>query len=204
MTVDDTQQTMSEPPGRPLGLTLAILANAFIFSVVPLLRLGFDLLIMNHLNNLHYTIPSGGQEIEPIFSGGNANIVSSSELILISFLGIAFLVVSIFAWRGKPWWIRYVLYWGVLVLDIIYTPLIIGSILKPLDISQGISSADGFLKSSQIGYLASIILVSMYLLWYMNRAPARAFYRGYYLPTPATLKSEVEISDSPVEAKSTP
>ena len=29
------------------------------------------------------------------------------------------------------------------------------------------------------------VLVPLYVLWYLNRAPARAFYRGYYLPDPA-------------------
>jgi hypothetical protein len=28
-------------------------------------------------------------------------------------------------------------------------------------------------------------LVSFYVVWYLNRGPARAFYRGYYLPDPS-------------------
>jgi hypothetical protein len=28
------------------------------------------------------------------------------------------------------------------------------------------------------------LLVPLYVLWYMNRAPARAFYRGCYLAEP--------------------
>jgi hypothetical protein len=31
--------------------------------------------------------------------------------------------------------------------------------------------------------------VMLYTLWYMNRGPARAFYRGYYLPAPPDDKN---------------
>lgn len=186
MSTDIKQDNLLERPGRPLGLTLAILATAFIFSIVPLMRLGLDLLIMNHFNNLTWKVDYGSGEMEPIFAGGETQIVNLPELLLVSTLGIAFLLVSILAWRGKPVWIRFVLYWGVLCLDVIYTLLILRSVLMPANLEAGITSIDGTLRSSQIWYLITIILVSLYLLWYMNRAPARAFYRGYYLPEPTS------------------
>ncbi|MBC8170629.1 MAG: hypothetical protein H7X77_03120 [Anaerolineae bacterium] len=191
ITTDIKQDELLKRPGRPLGLTLAILATAFIFSIVPLLRLGLDLLIMQHFNSLTWpSLPYGEGEVEPIFSGGETHLVNLPELLLVSTLGTAFLIVAIFAWRGKPVWIRFILYWGVLCLDVIYTLLILRSILMPVSLEQGLTSIDGTLRSSQIGYLVMIILVSLYLLWYMNRAPARAFYRGYYLP-------ETEAVDTP-------
>ncbi len=187
-------------PGRPLGLTLAILATTMIFTIMPLLRLGLDLLIMSRFNNLDYTMPWGGEGgTEAIFSGGNADLIDAGELALITTLGVGFLIIAIFAWRGRPAWIRFVLFWAVLSLDVIYGLLILRSLLAPPDLTQGLSSADGFVQSTQVGYLLLIMLVTLYLIWYMNRAPARAFYRGYYLPAAPTSATPVKHMEPTAE-----
>jgi hypothetical protein len=173
--------TTQPRPGRPFGLTLAIVATTMIYSVVPLLQLGFDLLLMNHFRTLDMSMPwNEGDEV--VFAGANADIVSAGDVVLVSVSGIAFLVVAFFAWRGKPAWSRYLLFFGVLGLNALYLVVVLSTLLRPVDLSQGFTSADELVRSSQIGYLLMMSLVTVYLVWYMNRAPARAFYRGYYLP----------------------
>lgn len=174
---------MSEPlrPGRPFGLTLAIFATTLMYSIVPITQLGFNLLVMNHFNNLDLNMPwSGGDEV--IFAGADANIVSVRDILLVGGVGIGFLVIAIFAYRGRPAWSRHLLFYSVLVLNAVYLVTILSNILRPSDLSQGFTSADDFFRSTELGYLVMMSLVTLYLIWYMNRAPARAFYRGYYLP----------------------
>jgi hypothetical protein len=181
---------MSEPiatpvntrPGRPLGLTLAILATALIYSIFPLIELGFSLLIMNHFNNIEWTMPwEGGSDV--IFSGANVAVVQVADVARVAVLGIGFLVIAVLAWRGKPAWSRYALFFGTLLLNGLALVSLLIARFTPSDPAQGFTSADGFAQSAQVTYVVVSSLVTMYLVWYMNRAPARAFYRGYYLPS---------------------
>jgi hypothetical protein len=168
-------------PGRPFGLTLAILATTLMYSIMPLMQLGFTLLVMNHFQSLDMTMPwNGGDEV--LFAGADTDLVNLREVIIIGGLGIAFLAVAILAWRGRPSWSRHLLFFGALGLNVVYLLSIASRFFQTADLSQGLSSSDDFFRSAQVGYLIATSLVTLYLVWYMNRAPARAFYRGYYLP----------------------
>jgi hypothetical protein len=47
-------------------------------------------------------------------------------------------------------------------------------------LDQGIDSAQSLSNTVLTGRIVGSILVALYVIWYANRAPARAFYRGYY------------------------
>jgi hypothetical protein len=97
------------------------------------------------------------------------------------------------AWRGKPAYIRFVMIAAVVILTLIKLISIIVPILTNPNPSPGSSSLDGILSAVGVGQFFMEILVLAYVLWYMNRGPARAFFRGYYLtePTqPETVSAE--------------
>jgi hypothetical protein len=56
--------------------------------------------------------------------------------------------------------------------------------LSQQDLANGVSSLDSILKPLSLGEFVMGFLVTFYVVWYLNRGPARAFYRGYYLPKP--------------------
>ncbi|MCU0496802.1 MAG: hypothetical protein MUF87_05565 [Anaerolineae bacterium] len=170
-------------PGRPLGLSLAILSTVFVFSLLPLTRLGLDLLIENHIRNLDWSLDLGGERYDPYFAGGEVDVVSDQRLLTEVTLGGLFLMIAIMAWIGRPKWIRWMLFAWILGLGSVYALLLLSALLTPTGIDQSLDSAANLVRSSQIGYLLTIVLVCVYSVWYMNRAPARAFYRGYYLPS---------------------
>ena len=170
-------------PGRPFGVTLAIIASACLFSILPLLQVGLILSVRQHFLNMNFQ-DSG---LDMIAMGGDLLGVPESSLILQTFLSIAFLVISIMAWRGKPSSIRFIMIVAVALL----TGIKFVSVLIPLfsqpDFQKGTSSLDGIMNSLGAGQFVIEFFILLYVLWYMNRGPARAFYRGYYLPDPAPV-----------------
>ena len=95
-----------------------------------------------------------------------------------------FLVVSVLAWRGKPRRIRLIFVISVILITLMVIGLTALSLGTPKTLAQGLdSSAD--LDNTLLRTRAVVsILVALYVIWYVNRGPARAFYRGYYLPDP--------------------
>lgn len=180
--------SVTERPGRPLGLSLAILACVCLFSLFPLGELGLKLIIQERFSRFEEIMIPSFDEEEPfvgaIASGGSVTLVTETELWLQAGLGVAFLIVCIFAWRGRPPWVRYVLFVMVLGLTLLSAAITLSQLLSPPALEDGITSADGFFQQARCGQLVLTILIPLYMIWYMNRAPARAFYRGYYLPTP--------------------
>jgi hypothetical protein len=172
-------------PGRPFGVTLAIVASACMFSILPLLQVGLVLAVRQHFLNMDFQ-ESG---LDTIAMGGDFLGVPESSLIVQSILSIGFLVISILAWRGKPSSIRFIMIAAVFVL----TGIKLVSVLVPLfnqpDFQAGTSSMDGMMNSLGVGQFVVELLVLLYVIWYMNRGPARAFFRGYYLPDPSPAAS---------------
>jgi len=164
-------------PGRPFGVSLAIFVSVLLFSIVPLLQVGLILSVRQHFLNMDFQ----GSGLDMIAIGGDLLGVPESSLILQTALSLVFLLIAVFAWRGKPPLIRFVVMAAVIAL----TAIKLVSILAPLFIPQspqiGASSADGLISSLGIGQFIIELLVLLYVVWYMNRGPARAFYRGYYL-----------------------
>ncbi|GIL12201.1 MAG: hypothetical protein BroJett038_09210 [Chloroflexota bacterium] len=172
-----------ERPGRPLGVSLAIIASALVFSLLPLLQVGMVLTIRQvRLNSLNQDL----SEDVPAFSGADLiGGISETELLVQGILGLGFLGLAVLAWRGRPPALRFMLVGAVVLLTGIKLAAIIAQSLAQQNLQIGMSSADSIFQSLSVGQLAVEFLVMLYVVWYMNRGPARAFFRGYYLSHPA-------------------
>jgi membrane protease YdiL (CAAX protease family) len=170
-------------PKRTFGLSLAILASIFIFSVLPLMQVGVVLLLDARIQQATADLQLGTQA--PLAVGGNFTGVSTAALAAQTSMGVGFLVIAIFAWVGRPPFIRWVMMAAVLALTAIQGVITLITLFTPPDVSAGIDSGNAVAQPLLWLRLALILFVPLYVLWYMNRAPARAFYRGYYLPEAA-------------------
>jgi hypothetical protein len=166
--------TEQAKPGRPLGVTIAIILSVCLFSLFPIAQLGLVVLVQHQVNS-----DLGG-------TGGITMLgVDETMLLVQMFLRVAFLVVAFFAWRGRPPVMRFVFMAFILIL----TVLTIAANLLPSLTTQTCtqlpcdSSAEYLREIARLTLLPTI-LVPLYVVWYLNRGPARAFYRGYYLPDP--------------------
>jgi hypothetical protein len=186
-------------PGRPLGVSLAIFASVLLFSVIPLLQVGMILLVERQIQRANPVIPFSEEgDLDPIATGGDfRGGVADERLILQIALGIAFLIVAVFAWRGRPAQIRFIFVGAVLLL----TGITMILTFLPATTGGGLSggSLDDLINSVLCRPMAISLLVALYVVWYLNRGPARAFYRGYYLPDPETGEQQPrhDAADSP-------
>lgn len=167
-------------PGRPLGVSLAIFASVILYTLFPMALIAMVLIVQQHFQNLDFS----GSGIEPIAIGGDFIGVNPVNLAIQAIVSLAFLVIAVFAWIGRPSSIRYVMLAAVVVMTLYSLFQTISQTLTQPGITQGISSLDALLGSVSCGQFALSTLVTLYVVWYLNRGPARAFYRGYYLPAP--------------------
>ncbi len=181
--------THENKPGRPFGLSLAIVTVALIFAVIPLLRIGLEIWLLNHFQSFSWTVDTDEEMIDPIMTGINFDFDYVSVGAQAVFASLV-LILCVLAWRGRPRWVRSALLWTVLIIDAIYILSMIVSLTAPRDLSEGISSADDLAGPLQGGYFVLLILTTTYLIWYINREPARAFFRGAY-------RDEVSLKPEP-------
>jgi len=183
-----------ERPGRTFGTSIAILASVMLFSIFPLLDLILLLLFRFRMGN-----PGGSFQDTfggAYFSGSNFSGMSGPELLIHVVLGLSYLVLAVFAWRGRPPWIRR----AIIVMVIVQMGFTIVTAFAPLtaqpSLAGGFDSGGPVIRSFVVSRLVAGGLISLYTLWYLNRAPARAYFRGYYLPRPAdsTEHSPTEIT----------
>lgn len=175
---------MTGKPGRTLGLSLAIIASVILFSILPLMQVGTVLLLRARFEAASLTVDEQNQNIAPLAVGGSYTGVDESALVIQTLLGIVFLVIAFFAWRGKPQWIRFAMLASVVVLTLVTIGFSLIPLVTQPDMSQGFDSGTGIRDVLLSGRLLLSILVALYVVWYVNRGPARAYYRGYYLPSP--------------------
>jgi cytochrome bd-type quinol oxidase subunit 2 len=177
--------TNMSKPGRPLGVSLAIAASVLLYFVAPLLQVGMILLVESHFERMQPVIEFEGDEFEAITGGDFRGEITDDRLILQIVLGVAFLGLAAIAWRGKPSYIRFVFIGAVLFLTALTIGLSIlpGAEASDADISGG--SLDALAASLDCIQIGVSLLIPLYVIWYLNRGPARAFYRGYYLTEPA-------------------
>lgn len=175
---------IDQKPTRPLGVTLAIIVSVIMYSLLPLatviLILTVESIVSGGTSEFDSTVnasASGGE-----FLGGFTGV----QLVIQIVLSIVFFVMAIFAWRGKPPYMRYVLMLSVILLALINIGFIVVPQLTASD--QGLVGRSGgsqqILASLQVGQIVLLVLVPLYVVWYLNRGPARAFYRGHYLQRP--------------------
>jgi hypothetical protein len=167
-------------PTRTFGLSLAILASTMIFSVLPLMQVGVVLLLQTRLQQATANLQLE-EGVAPIAVGGDYLGVSPLALIAQMSMGIAFLIIAIFAWRGRPAFIRQLMIGAVLAMTAIHAFSTVSTLFAQPDFSAGLDSGDAIARPLLWLRLALVLLIPLYVLWYMNRGPARAFYRGYFL-----------------------
>jgi len=178
----------TQKPGRPLGVSLAVLLSIVWYSMLPLLVIAWVLLVERRVSQI-------GGETGAAFSGGNfRGGITNADLILQCVVALAFLVVAVLTWRGRPKSIRWVMMAAVLLMGG-YTALVrFVSLLSNRSNLEG-GSLDAVFNAAANSYVLIGLLIPLYVIWYLNRAPARAFYRGYYLTRPAEPKSESVSAD---------
>lgn len=173
-------------PRRPFGLSLAIIASVMLFAIFPLLDLARLLLFRWNLRDFQMADSQLGQ---PLAMGANFTGLTDSVLFVHAGFSVLFLVIAVLAWRGRPRWIRFALLWAVVALLVFTAGTALAPLLRPSTFAQGVDSGFALLRGLVLGRLLLAVLISLYVVWYVNRAPARAFYRGYYLPRPETAEA---------------
>ncbi|MBI1276515.1 MAG: hypothetical protein GC179_00160 [Anaerolineaceae bacterium] len=170
---------MQRPP-RPFGVTLAIFASLILFTCFPLIEVGLLLSVRLHFANL--TFADDGTQ--PLAMGADFLGIPDSKIFLQTLIAIVFLVIAVMAWRGRRKYMRFVLIVSCAGLTLFNILNIVIGQLSQQNFEAGASSLDSVLSSLSLGQFAAGVLVTLYVIWYLNRGPARAFYRGYYLPMP--------------------
>jgi hypothetical protein len=163
------------------------------FSIMPLLQVGMILLVRLHFARIDFSTVSGGAAA----SGGDLLGVPEGSLVLQGVLSLVFLGIGVLAWRGRPARIRFVMIGAVVIYTLIGVIGVVMQMNAAPSLDQGISSIDSIWNALYLREFIGELLVTLYVLWYLNRAPARAFFRGYYLPA---LDSHVEAA--PNQARS--
>ncbi len=170
---------MQRPP-RPFGVTLAVIASVILFTLFPLAEVALLVSVRLHFANM--TLEGDGPQ--PIAMGADFLGIPDSRIILQAVIAIVFLVIAIFAWRGRPPFMRYVLMLTCIGLTLYSILSVILGQLTEKSLEAGMSSLDSILNSISLGQFFISSMVTLYVVWYLNRGPARAFYRGYYLSLP--------------------
>ena len=175
---------MNKPP-RTLGIAVAILASACLFSCLPLLEVTMVLALRGHLETELVPLDSGGTAA----FGGTVLNADTPRLIVQTVLALLFLVIAVLAWRGKPSVMRFILVGAVILLSAGNIVLLINTLATPQTLQTGIDSGEAITTSLATIQLCFTVMIPLYVAWYMNRGPARAFFRGYYLKEPARTTS---------------
>lgn len=171
-------------PGRTLGISLAILASVMLFTLFPFLQLAMLLIINNRLQFVDLPVPGQEDTVTPLEVGGDITGIASAGLVVQAAVGAAYLVIAFLAWRGRPSWIRFAMIATVIVMTVLTVVLSLTPLFGQQELSQGIDSGEALRRVLLSGQLLLSVLVALYVVWYMNRGPARAYFRGYYLSDP--------------------
>lgn len=172
--------TAENRPPRTFGISIAIIVSVMFFTIFPLVQLLILTLIQYRIGQIELAPSVSGTENTAIAVGGSFGTLTSEYILLQAICGIVFFVIAIFAWRGRPKSVRYLFMLGVVALSIFYAWDSLAVFFSPLSAMEGIDSGAEVRRILQLGRLFANLIVPLYVLWYMNRAPARAFFRGSY------------------------
>lgn len=165
-------------PGRPLGVSLAIVVSLILYTILPLLQVGFLWIVQERTAAIRLPLPEGGESEVPLAVGGSLGGLDVGVLWLQVTLAIVFLVICVMAWLGRPPAIRWIMTAAVVGLTLTTGAITIAQVSEQLDLRFGLDSAAAIGQSLAWGRFVAGALVALYVVWYLNRAPARAFYRG--------------------------
>jgi hypothetical protein len=166
-----------ERPGRPFGLSLAIVFSILVFSIFPVVQIVFFLSVQHQFQQIEFL--TGGGAV-----GGSLSGDVDPGLIILVVAGLIFFVIAGLTWRGKSPVMRFVFVAAVLAMTLLILVLTFTALSGDGSLEQGLDSGGSFIDSLLGARLAMSLLVALYVIWYVNRGPARAFFRGYYLPDP--------------------
>ena len=178
---------MQKPP-RTLGLSLAIITSFLLFTALPLIQVGIVLLLQQRFAQVEVEIGAYGYS----YSGGELTGVSEGGVLMLTVRGLGFGLIALMAWRGRPRGIRRILNGAVIMLTLITLFLTLRALLGGGDEVTGWDSGQSLATALLQGRLLLTILIPLYVLWYINRGPARAFFRGYYLPMPEEQRRQAD------------
>ncbi len=158
------KRTSRPDPGarvrRPPGVTLATAAVALLYGVRPLVEIAL-------WSRLDATAE------EALLPGGvDITTWAWAEGVF----GAVMLVLCALTWWGRPAWIRWGLIGAMLTLTAINLARIVQAWGVELDPIFG-GQLQSTLRSALLCQLPMMVLVPLYVVWFLNRAPARAFFR---------------------------
>lgn len=185
--------TSSVKPGRPLGVSLAILMSVLLFCILPLTLVGLYLLTNRQVYIDFETENALGTS--GIAAGSGILGISINTLAVQTITGLVFMVIAVFAWRGRPPEVRFVFVAAVLVVTGL---ALVTNILPAINAQCSQLPCDSGIEANRAVAAAqfpAFVLVPLYVIWYMNRGPARAFYRGYYLPDPEAARAQPDVPE---------
>jgi len=143
-------------PRRTLGLMLALFSVALLLGLLPI----FPALLL-------ILIDLGGHPIAP----------DDASFWLPAIFGLLTLIASIAAWIGRPAATRQALLTiATLTLGVDLVVNSHSTLMTNVGRLFG-STLDGGIRSLSLCLLGFQIAAYVFALWYLNRAPARAFYR---------------------------
>ncbi|MCK6577700.1 MAG: hypothetical protein L6Q98_06305 [Anaerolineae bacterium] len=177
-----------QKPPRTLGLSLAILASVMLFTLLPLLQVSVFFAVQYRFSQINLPVdPAGEDAAPPIAIGGSAGGIPDAALIVQIALGLGYLPLAMLAWRGRPGSIRQIIMAGVVLLTLTTALMTVVNLSSVPTVQGGIDSGEDLKRGLLVSRTIFSALIALYVVWYMNRGPARAFYRGHYLSTPETL-----------------
>jgi len=161
-------------PGRPFGLSIAIVAGIVQFTLLPLIRW---LWVWGLQQQMQVAVLEGDGSAH----GGGIVGQIDTWLVVEGVLGLMFLVIAVMSWRGKPSSMRYIFAGAVLLLVLLTLVQTVVVTSRPQSIVTGIDSGAGLADTLLWLRLLVSLLLGAYTAWFVNRGPSRAFFRGYYL-----------------------
>lgn len=139
--------------GKPLGLSIALVLSALLYGLMPLAEAIFFLVLRMRTH----------RELEP-----------RAWLLLVS--GIIFLILMIPAWLGRPPKIRPVLSMAVVGFSVLRLVFVIIELSNRPENGPIQDSGTAPSNASNLSLLLIYVLVPLYIVWYLNRHPSRAYY----------------------------
>ncbi|MBK8026121.1 MAG: hypothetical protein IPK19_33230 [Chloroflexi bacterium] len=155
-----------------------------LFTLLPLLQVSVIYLIQYRISQMSMPVDGGAGQSVPFAVGGSSEGVTDAGLIIQVVLGLAYVPLALMAWRGRPRSIRLIIMGFVVALTAITVVLMVANLTSSPSIQSGIDSGGDLARQLTIGRTVLSALIALYVVWYLNRGPARAFFRGHYLTEP--------------------